>query len=44
MTWAGTSIYDGLPVNGRRVPAKWLDNDESTFWNYDEEDFYFEAE
>jgi hypothetical protein len=34
-----------LPERGRRVLVKWLDNDESTlYWNYDEEDFYYEAE
>lgn len=34
MTWAGVSILDGLPINGRQVPSKWLDNDESFYWNY----------
>jgi hypothetical protein len=41
MGWAGTTIIDGLPVNGRRVKAKFVDSDESFFWSYDE-DVYFD--
>lgn len=38
MTWAGTTIRDGLPMRGRRVPSVWVD-DESFLW-YDYDDDY----
>lgn len=44
MTWAGTNFVDWIPMRGRRVPIRWIDNDESIYWNYDEEDFYYEVE
>lgn len=34
--WAGTRILDGLPVQGRRVPAHWV-ADDSLYWSYDED-------
>lgn len=38
MVWAGTTINGyGLPLNGQRVRVKWLDNDESLYWSYDED-------
>lgn len=36
MNWAGTTILDGLPVSGRRVPHRWI-NDDSLYWSYDED-------
>jgi hypothetical protein len=42
MSWAGTTIRDGIPVCGRRVhPKNSIDSDESFYWNYDE-DIYFD--
>lgn len=38
MNWAGTTISTyGLPLSGRRVRVKWLDNDETLYWDYDED-------
>lgn len=43
MIWAGTSIpFWGLPLRGHRLGRRWLDNDESLYWNYDEDDSYGE--
>lgn len=36
--WAGTTILDGLPINGHRVAAHWI-NDESLYWNFDEDTY-----
>ena len=36
MSWAGVTFNIGLPVNGRRVPMIWIEDD-SFYWTYDED-------
>lgn len=39
MRWAGVTFRIGIPVRGRRVPSKWIE-DESYYWNFDWDDVY----
>lgn len=40
MMWAGIDISKyGLPERGHRIKSKWLDNDESVYWNFYEDSY-----